>query len=458
MKKYVDALQSGRYADAYALLTDEERTYFGSAAAYRSVFDADGFTLLSASIVGARGDDRGRVYFVRERLTYVDHASDERREIVATVPLGVLPEHGALHVKDPGKPYRAFASTSTASVSGSAARRFRAAHGGDVQARAAAGRLSRQQSLRSHHVHRLGHRRRVSRRRAFAAPEISRRVRLAGAVRHRRVRADAVARSAARAETGIFRRADQPARRDDSARLRRVRPGRGGGGNVSHATARFEIPQTPRRAVGVSLHSAARNGHHAAGVRRIYFAHHRPGGRPPSAPARRRGVFHGCKSHLVRAALAGLSGTAGGAGVRAALAGVSPSASSFAFVAADVLGHEPALRHSIHEKNRRQVASSMRARAFLHPHLALQNMHRRHRLEPSFVARGTAGTIRFCRGENSRRAQIVARIRRGRRSGDSLHLQPRGNLRRHFARTSPSLRRVEGISRQDPRLSRPVDG
>jgi hypothetical protein len=118
VKKYVDALRSGHYEDAFALLTDEERTYFGTVAGYRSVFDADGFVLESASIVGARGDDRGRVYFVRERLTYVDHASDTRREIVATVPLGVLPEHGALHVKDPGKPYRAFASTSTADASG----------------------------------------------------------------------------------------------------------------------------------------------------------------------------------------------------------------------------------------------------------------------------------------------------------------------------------------------------
>jgi hypothetical protein len=118
VQRYIDALRSGRYADAYALLTDEERSYFGTAESYRSVFDADGFALKSAAIVGARGDDRGRVYFVRERLTYVDHANDTQREIVATVPLGVLPEHGALHVKDPGKPYRAFASTSTVSVSG----------------------------------------------------------------------------------------------------------------------------------------------------------------------------------------------------------------------------------------------------------------------------------------------------------------------------------------------------
>jgi hypothetical protein len=34
------------------------------------------------------------------------------------VPIGVLPEHGALHIKDPGKPYRAFASSSAADASG----------------------------------------------------------------------------------------------------------------------------------------------------------------------------------------------------------------------------------------------------------------------------------------------------------------------------------------------------
>ena len=74
--------------------------------------------LKKASIVGARGDDRGRVYFVREQIAFVDHADDSRREIDATVPIGVLPEHGALHVKDPGKPYRAFASESSVEASG----------------------------------------------------------------------------------------------------------------------------------------------------------------------------------------------------------------------------------------------------------------------------------------------------------------------------------------------------
>jgi hypothetical protein len=118
VKKYVGALRAGRYDDAFALLTDAERAYFRDAAAYRSVFAADGYALRSASVLGARGDDRGRVYFVRERVSYVDHATDATREVDATVPLGVLPEHGTIHVKDPGKPYRAFASASTTDVSG----------------------------------------------------------------------------------------------------------------------------------------------------------------------------------------------------------------------------------------------------------------------------------------------------------------------------------------------------
>jgi len=118
VKRYVEALRAGNYDAAFTLLSDDERAYYGSAAWFRSVFDADGFVLQSATVVGARGDDRGRVYFVRERVAFVDHANDQRREIEATVPLGVLSEHGALHVKDPGKPYRAFASASTADASG----------------------------------------------------------------------------------------------------------------------------------------------------------------------------------------------------------------------------------------------------------------------------------------------------------------------------------------------------
>jgi hypothetical protein len=118
VKKYVDALRTGRYDAAFAMLTDDERKYYGDAASYRSVFVADSVVLRRATVAGGRGDDRGRVSFVRERIAYVDHATDKPREVDATVPIGVLPEHGALHIKDPGKPYRAFASESTADASG----------------------------------------------------------------------------------------------------------------------------------------------------------------------------------------------------------------------------------------------------------------------------------------------------------------------------------------------------
>ena len=98
--------------------TDGERAYFGDAARVPQRVRGRRHQLERARIVGARGDERGRVFFVRERLAFIDHARDAKREIDATVPLGVLSEHGALRIKDPGKPYRAFAANATASASG----------------------------------------------------------------------------------------------------------------------------------------------------------------------------------------------------------------------------------------------------------------------------------------------------------------------------------------------------
>jgi hypothetical protein len=118
IEKYIAAQRAARYDVAFGLLVDSERSYFGDPDSYRSVFDADGIALESARLIGTEGDDNGRVYFVRERIAFVDHATDARRELEATVPLGVVREHGVLHIKDPGKPYRAFASASTVDTSG----------------------------------------------------------------------------------------------------------------------------------------------------------------------------------------------------------------------------------------------------------------------------------------------------------------------------------------------------
>jgi hypothetical protein len=117
VQRYLDALHGAHFADAFALLADDERRYFGDAAAFRSVFDADAYALLGANIVSSSGDARGRVYFVRERIGFIDHASDAHHILEATVPLGVLSEHGRLHIKDPGKPYRAFAPSASVTAS-----------------------------------------------------------------------------------------------------------------------------------------------------------------------------------------------------------------------------------------------------------------------------------------------------------------------------------------------------
>jgi hypothetical protein len=115
-RRYLDALHQRRFADAYALLSDHQRAYFGSADAYRSVFAADGFALERAVVIGARGSGFVRVYFVRERVTYVDHATDARRTLDVTVPLGVERDDATWRIYDPGKPYRAYATDSSATA------------------------------------------------------------------------------------------------------------------------------------------------------------------------------------------------------------------------------------------------------------------------------------------------------------------------------------------------------
>jgi hypothetical protein len=115
---YVSALRAGDYATAFGLLTGRERAYFGAATAFRSVFEADAFALERADLVGARGGARARVYFVRERVAFVDHATDARRELDVTVPLGVVRERGTLAIEDPGKPYRAYATDAQADADG----------------------------------------------------------------------------------------------------------------------------------------------------------------------------------------------------------------------------------------------------------------------------------------------------------------------------------------------------
>src|SRR5208282_3451997 len=74
-------------------------------------------------------------------------------------------------------------------------------------------------------------------------------------------------------------------------------------------------------------------------------------------------------------------------------------------------------------------------------HLSLfPNEHCRHWPEPPFIARGIAGAVCLCRGENSRRAQVSVRIRCRARGRDTLDVQSRGNLHRDRTGTRQGVR------------------
>jgi hypothetical protein len=119
VERYLQALREARFADAYALLDDSERAYFRDAPNFASIFAADAYRVSAYRIVGVRGNAAvGRVYFAREQATFRDHAHDVDLRVTATVPVGVVPQHGGWRIKDPGHPWRAFATAASASAGG----------------------------------------------------------------------------------------------------------------------------------------------------------------------------------------------------------------------------------------------------------------------------------------------------------------------------------------------------
>lgn len=119
VRRYLDDLERADFAAAYALLNGAARAYYRDAANFASVFDADRYRITAFTLLGARGDDvRGRVYFARESARFRDHAHDTDLTVTATVPVGVLAEHGGWRIKDPGHPWRAVASQAAATAGG----------------------------------------------------------------------------------------------------------------------------------------------------------------------------------------------------------------------------------------------------------------------------------------------------------------------------------------------------
>jgi hypothetical protein len=120
VQTYLLALQQGRYRAAFGLLNARERTYYRDPANFASVYAADAYRIQTFALIGTRADEPvGRVYFARETARFRDHAHDLDLTVVATVPVGVVAEHGGgWRIKDPGHPWRAFAAAASANVNG----------------------------------------------------------------------------------------------------------------------------------------------------------------------------------------------------------------------------------------------------------------------------------------------------------------------------------------------------
>jgi len=119
LKAYLDALSHGRYAAAYALLSADERHYYGSVDHFMSVYTADRFTLRSYTILGSESVRAGTVAVVSERVGFVDHAHERAASVSAKVPYALVSGPGGTPViRDPGHPWRAYAPAGFAGESG----------------------------------------------------------------------------------------------------------------------------------------------------------------------------------------------------------------------------------------------------------------------------------------------------------------------------------------------------
>ena len=112
LNDYVGALAHERYADAYHLLTSQERTYFRNAQNFESIFTADGLKITSFRIVGSRdAGSLGTIGLVSENISFFDHAHQVSATATVKVPYGLIASHGTYQVKDPFHPWKAFRPT-----------------------------------------------------------------------------------------------------------------------------------------------------------------------------------------------------------------------------------------------------------------------------------------------------------------------------------------------------------
>jgi len=107
LERYITSLGRGAYPSAYALLSADERRYFGSADNYASVFKADRFKIGRHRVLRtASAGARGVLVVVSEDIEFFDHAHQSPGSATARVDYGLLNENGSVRVKDPYHPWR----------------------------------------------------------------------------------------------------------------------------------------------------------------------------------------------------------------------------------------------------------------------------------------------------------------------------------------------------------------
>jgi hypothetical protein len=119
LAKYLSALRTARYADAFALLSADEKRYFGTVQNYESVFAADHFRIRTFKIVASKAaPPLGTVAVVVERIEFYDFARASPASADAKVLYGLVPGKSGLAIKDPYHPWRAYAPESVGGLTG----------------------------------------------------------------------------------------------------------------------------------------------------------------------------------------------------------------------------------------------------------------------------------------------------------------------------------------------------
>jgi len=107
LDRYLDALGSGRYADAFAVLSGDERRYFGNADNFASVFQGDRLKIGSRKVLEVKKvPKRGVFVIVSEKVEFYDYIHSGTVAATARVDYGLMNENGTVRIKDPYHPWR----------------------------------------------------------------------------------------------------------------------------------------------------------------------------------------------------------------------------------------------------------------------------------------------------------------------------------------------------------------